>query len=267
MTDARIRELERRWAETGAPEDESALVRARVQAGVVAREALALAAYCGSGVALELGAAPADPAGPQSWGVGLLRWGRTAPIRAVLSALGHALRTLPERERSRVVPDNVVEGSLYPCARRALGEVEGWVVQPGARTQQRVRRAGRDLERASTRLTQALNAQRAAARRADMRPVPDAWALLTTREQRIGQVAFALRSCVAAVTNSAPHQLESLVGRAVSHAGFAVAEDADAARRLAAQEVIAWALGHRDPVRMRVGKRGETQIWPGDPIE
>ena len=47
MSDAKLRELERRWKETGAVEDEAAYLLERVRVGELTQERLELAAYCG----------------------------------------------------------------------------------------------------------------------------------------------------------------------------------------------------------------------------
>ena len=47
MSDQRLRELERRWRETGSVEDEAAYLRERVRVGDLTQERLELAAYCG----------------------------------------------------------------------------------------------------------------------------------------------------------------------------------------------------------------------------
>jgi hypothetical protein len=47
MSDAKLRELERRWKETGTVEDEAAYLLERVRVGDLSRERLELAAYCG----------------------------------------------------------------------------------------------------------------------------------------------------------------------------------------------------------------------------
>ncbi len=47
MSDARLRELERRWKETQSPDDEAAYLLERVRVGDLTRERLELAAYCG----------------------------------------------------------------------------------------------------------------------------------------------------------------------------------------------------------------------------
>lgn len=54
MSDTRLRELERRWKETGAVEDEAAYLVERVRAGEVTRERLELSAYCGYEAALRI---------------------------------------------------------------------------------------------------------------------------------------------------------------------------------------------------------------------
>lgn len=51
MSDHRLRELERRWKQSGEAEDEAAYLAARVRSGDVDRERLLLAAYLGHGAA------------------------------------------------------------------------------------------------------------------------------------------------------------------------------------------------------------------------
>lgn len=53
VSDARLRELERRWRETRAHEDELAWLRARLRAGELGPERLGLAAWCGHRAARE----------------------------------------------------------------------------------------------------------------------------------------------------------------------------------------------------------------------
>ena len=47
MSDERLRQLERKWRETGAVEDEAALLRERVRTGGLLPDSLDSAAYCG----------------------------------------------------------------------------------------------------------------------------------------------------------------------------------------------------------------------------
>ena len=52
MSDARLRELERRWRESGSTEDEAAYLRERVRVGDLTQERLELAAYCGNAASI-----------------------------------------------------------------------------------------------------------------------------------------------------------------------------------------------------------------------
>lgn len=65
MTDQRIRDLERRWKESGTQEDEAALLRARIQAGQIGEERLRLAARCGSRAAASV--SPEEAADLSDW--------------------------------------------------------------------------------------------------------------------------------------------------------------------------------------------------------
>ncbi len=61
MTDKRLRELERRWRETGSVEDQAACLRARVQSGELRKDRLELAAYCGVLAAKAVGTGATAP--------------------------------------------------------------------------------------------------------------------------------------------------------------------------------------------------------------
>lgn len=54
MSDAKLRELERRWRETGSVDDEAAYLSERVRTGDLRREHLELAALCGSEAARQV---------------------------------------------------------------------------------------------------------------------------------------------------------------------------------------------------------------------
>lgn len=87
MTDARLRDLERRSRETGSVEDEAAYLLERVRAGTLTRERLELAAYCGhDGARRALGDTKATRIGVKRWAVGLRRWGREASTRGAIAA-------------------------------------------------------------------------------------------------------------------------------------------------------------------------------------
>lgn len=77
MSDRTLRDLERRALESRSADDEAAWLAARLRAGALDGERLALAAYAGSEAArLALGAAaPAPPAPPADWVRGLEPFG------------------------------------------------------------------------------------------------------------------------------------------------------------------------------------------------
>ena len=99
MSDADLRELERRFRETGSVEDEAAWLRARVQAGELEQGKLELAAYCGHEGARSLFAAREDDLPPtkarelRRWIRGLSRAGRTPQVRAALAVVTPEVRT------------------------------------------------------------------------------------------------------------------------------------------------------------------------------
>jgi len=255
VSDARLRQLERAYAESGALADERALLHARLQAGALEREALALAAYCGSAVALELGG-PLEPAPPtvedwfsaRGWGEGLLRWGQAVPTRAVLAILTPVLASLPEREPSRLYGDGLVESALRPRLLDLLAELEAWALEPCARTQRRVRRSARDLAGPAERFAEVLTAARAAHR--------DPWAQLTARERELGRLEDVLRRCARAVSDTVANRRGQHAGVIVSGALFLPRGGLAEGQALATGELIAWALGHGDPLRDRVEARG-----------
>lgn len=74
MSDQKLRELERRWKETGSPEDEATWLLERVRVGDLTRERLELAAYCGHEGAKRLVQSPDVPADLWDWAKGLGRW-------------------------------------------------------------------------------------------------------------------------------------------------------------------------------------------------
>lgn len=71
MSDQRLRELERRWRESGRVEEEAEYLRERLRIGDLTPERLELAAHCGrEGARRSIGAASADDVG--SWAEALL---------------------------------------------------------------------------------------------------------------------------------------------------------------------------------------------------
>lgn len=104
MSDQRLRELERAWREHGTPEREGAWLRERIRAGLLARERVELAAWCGhpgARAALEAAAARApERVALREWTAPLERWGAEALQRAALAAFEVA-RAAVERRRVR----------------------------------------------------------------------------------------------------------------------------------------------------------------------
>ncbi|MBX3467746.1 MAG: hypothetical protein KF878_12750 [Planctomycetes bacterium] len=84
MSDAKLRELERRWRETGAVEDEAAYLLERVRVGDLTRERLELAAYCGhEGARRAVGdVQPGEAETLGAWASALISRWRDGAIRA-----------------------------------------------------------------------------------------------------------------------------------------------------------------------------------------
>lgn len=96
MSDTKLRDLERRWKETGSVQDEAAYLLERMRAGDLSRERLDLAAYCGhEGARQAIGDASPPPlvgGTPESsersvyeWAHGLARFGKEVLVRAALA--------------------------------------------------------------------------------------------------------------------------------------------------------------------------------------
>ncbi len=155
MTDSRLRELERRFKESGAPADELAYLQervrsggqldwesysrlaelnaeaaseyllARVERGDLEREKLELAAYCSHEPArVALGAsAPTVEGALEGFAGGLTKWGKVAQTAAAVSLADDVLPTwstqLPEDTRPREAVAAAVEWLECPCSDHA----------------------------------------------------------------------------------------------------------------------------------------------------
>jgi hypothetical protein len=117
--DTKLRELERRWRETAAVDDEAAYLQERVRMGDLARERLELAAYCsheGARMALP-GYEPARTR-LERWAVGLRRWGRPVATRGAIAAARmavDAVRDVWTDQRIELVLLRAEEWLLVPC--------------------------------------------------------------------------------------------------------------------------------------------------------
>lgn len=123
MTDDRIRNLERRWRETGALEDEVSYILERLRSGGLTKNQLGLAAYCGhpaARLALDFEPASDEPQDVEGWVSGIQAF---EPDRATCARLelGIAWACLPLFE------------ARYPAVkgpRRSLEAFEDWVLAP-----------------------------------------------------------------------------------------------------------------------------------------
>lgn len=125
MGDTRIEALERRWEETGLPEDEAAYLMARMRAGTLSEERFELALYLGSAGALlaadqlewKLPPGSTTLGSVMDWAKGLGKFGVECCVRAGL-ALG----------RDFVARDD----TKLPSDREVVAAVEAWVEAPSA---------------------------------------------------------------------------------------------------------------------------------------
>jgi hypothetical protein len=113
MSDTKLRELERRWKETGAPADEAALIAERVRAGELARSRVELAGFLRPSDPPGLLVTPFDPRNLQlhlrrladlALPCGREAWARLG-LAVVRRALPVWLRRVPEgHEEERILP-------------------------------------------------------------------------------------------------------------------------------------------------------------------
>ncbi len=122
MSDERLRELERRWRETGSVEDEAAWLRERVRVGDLSQERLELAAYCRHAAAERAYAGPRldSPNGLLQWVHGIE--GRLGASGSALLSLGpariafdHWKRTRPDDGRGRAAMHALEDWLECPC--------------------------------------------------------------------------------------------------------------------------------------------------------
>jgi hypothetical protein len=119
MTDERLRELERRWKESGSVEDEAAYLLERVRVGDLDQERLQLAAYCGHSAAAHATGVASDRAKRfVSWASALqLRFGFVWVVEGTFLAL-----TAPLTEWEAELSDD--------RASRMAGAISEWLQCP-----------------------------------------------------------------------------------------------------------------------------------------
>lgn len=242
MSDAHLRELERRWKGTGSPGDEALYLRERLRVGDLDRSQALLAAYCGHEPAVSVVGAPPRPdtdrrriPGIPEWRYALDGW-----LLGLETSWPTALARVPLLPAWRAL-DMLGAGPRVQLARVALASFEAWVVTG----------SGQDaIERALDALLRC----------------PPSWEAsgggdrdLTPAEQ---QEFHAIDSVRKLHMSSRDH-----IKRSLDHAQYAllpetlrqdqVRDDARSVLRLACQELVPWSLGYADPARDRILKRGE----------
>jgi hypothetical protein len=245
MPDTHRRELERRFSETGALEDEVALLKARLRDGTLLSQRLRVAGYLRNPASLELLGedAPGEPPTFGSWATGFEPLGPEVSMRVAIAAArrswrvaarffvegdpGHPLRVLEAAELSVACPCVPHIQELIELARRAQAEVRG----PNA-------------IQLGTGPAAAAQACLATALLVDTTPHHP-----YVRAQRSwwGPEHARLALCdEVADGGDAPSSLtDSLLGEAGERIRHAVRA-----------EVVPWALGHQDPLRLRVHAAG-----------
>lgn len=114
MSDARLRELERRWRETGAVDDEAAYLLERVRSGDLDSRRLHAAADCGHAAACAaLGREPSQDAGWQE-------------VRRVLRHAGRALALRVSATVARMAIERATQFRNTVIGQHVLDTLHGW---------------------------------------------------------------------------------------------------------------------------------------------
>lgn len=229
MSDERLRELERRWRESGAVEDEAAYLRERVRVGDLTEARLGLAAFCGHEGArrvLSDGSGPSAGAiGGQPWCKALLQgWGGDAVRRLELGAL-RSLLPLWERKQPH-----------DPLCQELVVAIERHLEDPTANALAEVRRAPRDL------------AERAAVQHCR----ENLWTMHCCPDDH----HFVLEQLLQLVEQASQPELQEVLSRFGStfffmfnDVGSYLGIDHQAVLNAGVGELVAWALGRAEPTR------------------
>jgi hypothetical protein len=100
VSDGRLRELERRWRESGSVDDEASWLSERMRAGTLTRDRLELAAYCGSAAASKLVEPPSRSRKLRPFMLGLQPWGVEARVLAWIGCVSVAVARFAAQPRS-----------------------------------------------------------------------------------------------------------------------------------------------------------------------
>lgn len=136
MSDERIRELERRFKETGSVEDEAAWLKERVRVGDLTEERLSLAAYCGHKAARTAQGRQSSYQVPESrlrsWFNGLV-WAAWSSKPVVVRAANAAARfSVTDWSKQWQTPDDLLA---------ALQAVDAWLDCPCPQHRSRAKEA------------------------------------------------------------------------------------------------------------------------------
>lgn len=247
VSDADLRELERKFRETGSVEDEAAWLRARVQAGELSQENLELAAFLGHEGAQF--AADSEIVAPSVEGDGydtdtclypsLSEWTRQLCVfgleAAVRAGIASSVASLPTFETA-------YPGVTEP--RTALNLTEEWVLDQTS-------------ERAKAAVAAGLNSEEPVCMvNASYGPAPDqqtvgfgpAYGALTLADEET-------------LEGHGSEQLSDFTSAAVvSVSSAAHVLPPEEVVRVVAQELIPFALGYLDPIRERVDARQRAEV-------
>ena len=224
MSDAKLRELERQWRESGSIEDEAAYLRERVRAGDLTQERLELAAYFGHAAAGHALPAPLiQAATPANLGWERLEAdGPEAVIRGLLAVSRAALNEWERAGRAR----------SRPCA--SIAAVEAWLACKGSEQLDRVRKSCLQWEKEvlSDVNVRAGGVPSPRIPPADPRLASAGYLAFTAARGLIGGVEYAREMIEECVDLQSESYLAPCLSRTTVLAALA-------------SEVIAWALGYR----------------------
>lgn len=221
MSDERLRELERRARETGAPDDQAAWLVERVRMGRLERRRLEVAAHAGhEGARLALGTKTL-PAPTREWARGLVRPGERELAVVALTAIATRLV-----EHCQGLPRDAAQVEWFGHLRALLAALGAWRATPTPVTRGAVRDAARE------------------------RP----WGALTPSTptgQALAAASHVLARTVEAATGRDPGDdlFEDAVGYVASHVRRGLLPDGLVLPAVCA-DVVAWALAD-EPARER----------------
>lgn len=110
MSDERLRELERRWIETGSVEDETAYLLERVRVGDIDNSRLTLAAYLGSPVAIRVAGTSREnhPTDLELWIYSLHSWEKQVAVRVAIICAEVVIPIVAQALPSRANPQLLI---------------------------------------------------------------------------------------------------------------------------------------------------------------